>query len=103
MNAKHVAVTGLALLALLGTGCINKLKARDELNKGTAAFKSAKYPEAIEHFKTSLRLSPRDRMGIFGLSLGAAYFFRTGHPISARLGSTTSTVGSIKSFSTDRT
>jgi adenylate cyclase len=31
---------------------------------------------AIEHFKTSLRLSPRDRMGIFGLSLGAAYFFK---------------------------
>jgi adenylate cyclase len=29
---------------------------------------------AIEHFKTSLRLSPRDRIGSFGLALGVAYF-----------------------------
>ena len=31
---------------------------------------------AIEHFKTSLRLSPRDRIGSFGLVLGVAYFFK---------------------------
>ncbi len=31
---------------------------------------------AIEHFKTSLRLSPRDRMGTFSLPLGAAYFLK---------------------------
>jgi adenylate cyclase len=31
---------------------------------------------AIEHFKTSLRLSPRDRMGIFSIPLGTAYFFK---------------------------
>ena len=30
---------------------------------------------AIEHCKTSLRLSPRDRIGMSGLALGAAYFF----------------------------
>jgi adenylate cyclase len=29
---------------------------------------------AIEHFKTSLRLSPRDRIGSFGLALASAYF-----------------------------
>ena len=29
---------------------------------------------AIEHFKTSLRLSPRDRIGSFGLAIGASYF-----------------------------
>jgi adenylate cyclase len=29
---------------------------------------------AIEHFKTSLRLSPRDRIGSFGLALGSAHF-----------------------------
>jgi adenylate cyclase len=31
---------------------------------------------AIEHFKTSLRLSPRDRMGTFGLPLGTAYYLK---------------------------
>src|SRR5712692_7887763 len=31
---------------------------------------------AIEHFKTSLRLSPRDRMGTFSLPLGSAYFLK---------------------------
>jgi adenylate cyclase len=30
---------------------------------------------AIEHFKTGLRLSPRDRIGNSGTGLGAAYFF----------------------------
>ncbi|MGH7060094.1 MAG: tetratricopeptide repeat protein [Stellaceae bacterium] len=30
---------------------------------------------AIEHYNRSLRLSPRDRLGVFGLPLGTAYFF----------------------------
>ena len=31
---------------------------------------------AIEHYKRSLRLSPRDRMGTFSLPLGMAYFLK---------------------------
>jgi len=45
------------LLVLLGTGC-EKLKARDELNKGVQAFKSARYPDAVEHFKVAVDLDP---------------------------------------------
>ena len=30
---------------------------------------------AIEHYKRSLRLSPRDRLGAFGITLGVAHFF----------------------------
>jgi adenylate cyclase len=30
---------------------------------------------AIEHYKRSLRLSPRDRLGVFSLALGTAHFF----------------------------
>jgi adenylate cyclase len=30
---------------------------------------------AIEHYKRSLRLSPRDRLGVFGITLGVANFF----------------------------
>src|SRR5918993_3316126 len=44
-------------VALLSTGC-EKLKARDNLNKGVQAFKSAKYNSAVEHFKEAVRLDP---------------------------------------------
>jgi tetratricopeptide (TPR) repeat protein len=47
----------VALLALAATGC-NKLKARDELNKGVAQYKSAKFDLAIEHFKRAIELDP---------------------------------------------
>jgi tetratricopeptide (TPR) repeat protein len=50
-------VAGLAVLAFVSTGC-EKLKARDHLNKGVAAFKSAKYPDAVEHFKQAVDLDP---------------------------------------------
>lgn len=40
---------------LAGTGC-NKLKARDQLNKGVQSYKNAKYEEAIEHFKNAVEL-----------------------------------------------
>lgn len=50
-------VAVLAGLLLASTGC-QKLKARDELNKGVAAYKSAKYPVAVEHFKTAIDLDP---------------------------------------------
>jgi tetratricopeptide (TPR) repeat protein len=52
-----VAAIGLCLLLLFSMGC-EKLKARDNLNKGVLAFKSAKYPEAVEHFKISVDLDP---------------------------------------------
>src|SRR5512138_299726 len=52
-----LAVTGLAALVLLSTSC-EKLRARDNLNKGVQAFKSAKYNQAVEFFKESVRLDP---------------------------------------------
>ena len=38
-------------------GC-DKLRARDQLNKGVTAFKNAKYEEAIDHFQQSVALDP---------------------------------------------
>jgi len=44
--------------ALFGlTGC-DRLKSRDHQNQGVAAFKNAKYQDAVEHFKTALQLDP---------------------------------------------
>jgi tetratricopeptide (TPR) repeat protein len=42
---------------MLGTGC-DKLKARDHLNQGIAHYKNARYPEAVENFKTAVDLDP---------------------------------------------
>lgn len=58
MRRRNITVVaGLATLALVSTGC-EKLKARDNLNKGVQAFKSAKYNVSVEHFKEAVRLDP---------------------------------------------
>lgn len=40
------------------SGC-NQLQARDQLNKGVDAYKSAHYDEAIEHFQKATELDPK--------------------------------------------
>ena len=39
------------------SGC-NQLKSRAQLNEGSKAFKSAQFPQAVEHFKTAVELEP---------------------------------------------
>lgn len=46
------------LLMLATTGC-DKLRARDQLNKGVASYKNAKYEEAIDHFQNAVHLDPQ--------------------------------------------
>jgi tetratricopeptide (TPR) repeat protein len=73
MNRKwtyFLAALAAGLLALAGTGC-EKLRARDQLNKGVQSFKNAKYPEAVERFKEAVRLDPTFQTA--RLYLGAAY------------------------------
>ncbi len=55
----RVPVLALAALSLLAssTGC-KRLEARDQLNKGVQAYKSAKYDEAIGHFQNAVNLDP---------------------------------------------
>jgi tetratricopeptide (TPR) repeat protein len=48
---------GVLLLAALSSGC-NKLKARDQLNKGVSSFRSAQYQQAIEHFQKAIDFDP---------------------------------------------
>lgn len=56
-TAKFVFAALAAVSLLFSTGC-EKLKARDHLNKGVAAFKNSKFPEAVEHFKQAIELDP---------------------------------------------
>jgi tetratricopeptide (TPR) repeat protein len=48
----------LAGMVLSMSGC-SQLQARDQLNKGVEAYKSAHYEEAIEHFQKATELDPK--------------------------------------------
>ena len=50
-----LAVLAAAIIA--GGGC-DKLRARDQLNKGVEAFSSGQYDQAIEHFKSAQQYDP---------------------------------------------
>ena len=61
MNSPRMTRWGGALVLvglLLGASGCQKLKARDELNKGIAEYKNVQYPRAIEHFKVAVQLEP---------------------------------------------
>lgn len=57
MNRNLVVLFAAVALAVASTGC-EKLKARDNLNKGVQAYKNAKYPEAISYFQKAVELDP---------------------------------------------
>ena len=69
-SARVLVVLAALFVLLAGTGC-NKLKARDQLNKGVQAYKNARYEEAIEHFKTAVDLD--DSLTNARLYLATAY------------------------------
>jgi tetratricopeptide (TPR) repeat protein len=66
LGAVFAVLTALLMLA----GC-NKLKARDQLNKGVQAYKGANYEEAIERFKNAVDLDPD--LKVAKLYLATAY------------------------------
>jgi tetratricopeptide (TPR) repeat protein len=61
---------GIGSLVLIGTGC-DKLKSRDQLNRGVQAYRSAKYADAVEFFKNAVNLDPTNLNG--RLYLATAY------------------------------
>ena len=54
----RVLILLAVLLALFSTVGCNKLKARDQLNKGVNSYKNAQYEDAIEHFKNAVSYDP---------------------------------------------
>ena len=69
-SAKVLAFVTIAFLLLSATGC-NKLKARDQLNKGVQAYKNAKFEEAIQRFQKAVALD--DSLVNARLYLATAY------------------------------
>ncbi len=58
LKAKIPVTAGLtALLLLSATGC-KHLLANDQINKGVAAFKNARYEEAEDHFQKAISIDP---------------------------------------------
>ena len=58
MKVSKFAVLGVVLLLLpFCSGC-RKLRARDQLNKGVAAFRNAQFQATIMHFKEAVGLDP---------------------------------------------
>jgi tetratricopeptide (TPR) repeat protein len=53
-----LALMAVGLMLLSTTGC-DKLRARDQLNKGVAAYRNGKYEEAIDHFQQAASLDPK--------------------------------------------
>jgi tetratricopeptide (TPR) repeat protein len=54
---RFAPLAGVLLLAVAATGC-NRLKARDQLNKGVNAFRNAQFQEAVAHFQEASSLDP---------------------------------------------
>jgi tetratricopeptide (TPR) repeat protein len=58
-NKNSVALFAVAMIALgFGASGCTKLKARDDLNKGVAAYRDGKYDQAIEFFKDAKENDP---------------------------------------------
>jgi tetratricopeptide (TPR) repeat protein len=68
---RSFVTVGVLAAAVLGLGGCDKLKARDELNRGIQAFKAGQTDAAIENFKQAKALDPNLTMA--KLYLGTAY------------------------------
>jgi len=73
MNGPHVLRRSrlpLPGMVLSMSGC-DQLKARDQLNKGVEAYKSAHYEEAIGHFQNATQLTQLPMAKTYLASVGA--------------------------------
>jgi tetratricopeptide (TPR) repeat protein len=56
-NVRLLTLAAVALALFSSVGC-NKLRARDQLNKGVASYKNNHYEQAIDHFQQAVQLDP---------------------------------------------
>jgi tetratricopeptide (TPR) repeat protein len=56
-NLRLFALAAMMLALFYSLGC-DKLRARDQLNKGVEAYKNAHYEQAIDHFQRAVQLDP---------------------------------------------
>jgi tetratricopeptide (TPR) repeat protein len=68
---RSLVTVGVLAVVVLGLGGCDKLKARDQLNRGIQSFKAGQTDAAIENFKQATELDPNLMMA--KLYLGTAY------------------------------
>jgi tetratricopeptide (TPR) repeat protein len=56
-HTRLITLAALVLALFSSVGC-DKLRARDQLNKGVGAYKNNHYEQAIDHFQQAVRLDP---------------------------------------------
>src|SRR6516165_8047374 len=56
-SARILTILAVVLALLSAVGC-EKLRARDQLNKGVQSYKNSKYEEAIDHFQKAVSFDP---------------------------------------------
>jgi tetratricopeptide (TPR) repeat protein len=56
-NRKVFTLAALTLALISSVGC-DKLRARDQLNKGVESYKNSHYEQAIDHFQKAVELDP---------------------------------------------
>ena len=56
-NRKLITLAAVALALFSSVGC-NKLRARDQLNKGVESYKNNHYEQAIDHFQQAIQYDP---------------------------------------------
>jgi tetratricopeptide (TPR) repeat protein len=57
-NLRLLVPAAVALALFSSVGC-DKLRARDQLNKGVEAYKNSHYEQAIDHFQQAVQLDPK--------------------------------------------
>jgi len=92
---KGLACAALVFLAAGVSGC-NKLKARDDLNKGVGAFKNGQYDTAIEFFKQARDLDPALMNARLYLATAYASQYIPGAPSDANMKLGTQAIAEFK-------
>ncbi len=67
-----VTAVFVAMILTSATGC-NRLKSRDQINKGVQSFKNARYEEAVDHFQTAIELDPSSESAKLYLATAYSY------------------------------
>lgn len=71
IRSKWLTACSLAGVLLFSSGC-DKLKSRDEMNKGVQAYRATHYQDAVNHFKQAVELDPTNMNA--KLYLATSYF-----------------------------
>ena len=62
LSQTRAALFALALVALgVHTGCIGRIRAKNQLNEGARAYKAGHFKEAEEHFRRAAELDPEQK------------------------------------------